>query len=188
MGKVRRRQRTYKNRSRSAKHHKKIINMKGCSNRNCGQTGGCCGVMSGGSKKRRQVGGAFSAWNPTSGGEFYTNNSYNVQPDRMMEATRTTLGSDAFGGGGRSKRKGRKFRISKGRTIRNKKLQKGGVCSQQKGGVCGEQQQKGGSIIQEFWNGTGLINDMASNAYAGYKGLDPMPSSSVYRDQFARLV
>jgi hypothetical protein len=93
MGKVRRRQRTYKNRSRSAKHHKKIINMKGCSNGQCGQKGGCCGVMTGGRKTRRQVGGAFSAWNPTSGGEFYTKNSYNVQPDRMMEATRTVLGS-----------------------------------------------------------------------------------------------
>jgi hypothetical protein len=181
MGKLRRRQRTYKNRSRSAKHPKKIINMKGCSNRNCGQTGGCCGVMSGGSKKRRQVGGAFSAWNPTSGGEFYTNNSYNVQPDRMLEATRTTLESTpvnvAFGGGGRSKRKGRprlKFR----RTNKNENLQKGVT----------HPQQKGGSIIQEFWNGTGLINDMVSTAYRGYNGLDPLPSSSVYRGQFARVV
>ena len=177
MGKVRRRQRTYKNSSRSAKHHTQIINMKGCSNRNCVQTGGCCGVMTGGSKKRRQVGGAFSAWNPTSGGEFYTNNSYNVQPDRMMEATRTTLESTpvnaAFGGGGRSKRKGRNGRKSRRtirRTIKNKKG------------------QAGGSLIQEFWNGTGLINDMTSNAYTSLKGVDPMPSSSVYRDQFSRAV
>jgi hypothetical protein len=149
--------------------------MKGCSNGQCaGQKGGCCGVMSGGRKTRRQVGGQWTAWNPTSGGEVYKINSYNVQPDRMMEATRTVLGSTqinpAFGGGGRSKRKGRKFRMSKGRTIRNKKG------------------QAGGSIIQEFWNATGLINDMASNAYTGYKGLDPRPSSSVYRDQFLRAV
>jgi hypothetical protein len=93
----------------------------------------------------------------------------------MMEATRTVLGSTpintAFSGGGRSKRKGRKHRMSKGRTIRNKKGR-----------------QTGGSIIQEFWNATGLINDMASNAYAGYKGLDLRPSSSVYRDQFAKAV
>jgi hypothetical protein len=173
MGKIRRRQRSYKNRSRSAKH-RKIINMKGCSNRNCGQTGGCCGVMSGGRNTRRQVGGAWSAWNPTSGGEFYTNNSYNVQPDRMMEATRTVLGSNAFGGGGRSKRKGRQSRRTIRKTIRNK-LQKGGSGSP-------------GSLIQEFWNGTGLINDMASNAYRAYNGLEPLPSSSVYRDQFSRVV
>jgi hypothetical protein len=140
--------------------------MKGCSNRNCGQTGGCCGVMSGGRKTRRQVGGQWSAWNPTSGGEVYKLNSYHVQPDRMMEATRTVLGSDAFAGGGRSKRKGRKSR----RTVRNKKG------------------QAGGSVIQEFWNGAGLINDMASNAYRAYNGVEPLPSSSVYRDQFARAV
>ncbi len=161
--------------------------MKGCSNRNCGQTGGCCGVMSGGRKTRRQTGGQWSAWNPTSGGNVHNLNLYNNQPDRMMEATRTVLGSTpinaTFGGGGRSKRKGRNHRMSKGRTrtIRNKKGQKGGVC-----GVLS--QQKGGSIIQEFWNGTGLINDMVSNAYAGYRGIDPMPSSSAYRDQFSRLV
>lgn len=175
MGKLRTRQRSYKNRSRSAKHPKKIINMKGCSNGQCvGQKGGCCGLMTGGSKTRRQTGGQWSAWNPTSGGEFYRNNSYNVQPDRMMEATRTVLGSTpinaAFGGGGRSKRKGRKHRMSKGRTIRNKKG------------------QTGGSIVQEFWNAAGLINDMASDAYRGYNGLEPMPSSSVYRDQFAKAV
>ena len=170
MGKVRRRQRTYKNRSRSAKRHQKIINMKGCSNGQCtGQTGGCCGVM---------TGGAFSAWNPTSGGEFYKLNSYNIQPDRMMDATRTVLGSAAFGGGGRSKRKGRKhlkFRRTSRRTIKNKKLQKGGSGTT-------------GSIIQEFMNAKGIINDMVSNAYTGYKGLDPLPSSVVYRDQFLRAV
>jgi hypothetical protein len=117
-----------------------------------------------------------------------------------MEATRTVLGSTpinaTFGGGGRSKRKGRNHRMSKGRTrtIRNKKGQKGGVLSQQKGGVLSQQkggvlsQQKGGSIIQEFWNGTGLINDMFSNAYRGYNGIEPLPSSSVYRDQFSRVV
>jgi hypothetical protein len=149
--------------------------MKGCSNRNCGQTGGCCGLMTGGRKTRRQVGGQWSAWNPTSGGEVYKLNSYNVQPDRMMEATKTVLGSTpintAFSGGGRSKRKGRKHRMSKGRTIRNKKGR-----------------QAGGSIIQELRNATGLINDMASSAYRGYNGLEPMPSSSVYRDQFAKAV
>ncbi len=160
--------------------------MKGCSNGQCGQKGGCCGVMTGGRKTRRQVGGAFSAWNPTSGGEFYTKNSYNVQPDRMMEATRTVLGSTpinaAFGGGGRSKRKGRKNRMSKGRTIRNKKLQEGDLPQR------GVLPQKGGSIINEFMNAKGLINDMVSNAYTSYKGVDPFPSSSVYRDQFLRAV
>ncbi len=181
MGKVRTRQRTYKNRSRSTKRQQKIINMKGCSNGQCaGQKGGCCGLMSG---------GAFSAWNPTSGGEFYTKNSYNVQPDRMLEATRTVLGSTrvngAFGGGGRSKRKGRKHAKFR-RTIKNNKLQKGGVCgnlSQQKGGGGSP-----GSIIQEFWNGAGLINDMASTTYTSYKGIDPLPSSAVYRGQFSRPV
>jgi hypothetical protein len=71
--------------------------------------------------------------------------------------------------------------MSKGRTIRNKKGQKGGVCGD-------TPQQKGGTAIQEFMNGARLINDMASNAYRGYNGLEPMPSSVVYRDQFAKVV
>jgi hypothetical protein len=175
MGKLRRRQRTNKNRSRSAKHHKKIINMKGCSNGSCGQTGGCCGLMTGGgSKTQGQTGGAWSMWNPTSGGEFYKLNTYGVQADRMMEATQTTLGSAKFGGGGRSRRKGRKNRMirrSKGRTIRNKK-----------------RQQNGGSIIQELLNAKGDFMDMAGSAYASYKGITPMPSSAVYRDQFSKVV
>jgi hypothetical protein len=184
MGKLRRRHRTYKNRPRSAKHHKKIINMKGCSNGQCaGQKGGCgCGLC-GGSK---QTGGAWSTWNPTSGGEFFPKNSYNVQPDRMIEATRTTLGSTPFsaavGGGGRSKRKGRKHRTSKRRTIRIKKG--GNRCISQQNGGGGSP----GSIIQEFINAKSEISDMIGNAYTSYKGIDPMPSSAVYRDQFLKVV
>ena len=181
MGKLRRRQRTYKNRPRSAKHHKKIINMKGCSNGQCaGQKGGCnCGLSGGGN----QTGGAWSAWTPSSGGEFFSKNSYNVQPDRMLQATQTTLGSAQFraavGGGSRSKRKGRKYRGSR-RTIRNKKLHKK---PQQKGGSGNT-----GSIIQEFINAKGDISDMVGNAYTSYKGIDPMPSSAVYRDKILKVV
>ncbi len=148
--------------------------MKGCSNGKCGQTGGCCGLMTGGSKQQRQTGGAWSVWNPTSGGEFFPNNSYNVQPDRMLQSTQTTLASAKFGGGGRSRRKGRKngmIRRSKGRTIRNKK-----------------RLQNGGTIIQELLNAKGDFMDMAGSAYASYKGITPMPSSSVYRDQFSKVV
>jgi hypothetical protein len=72
--------------------------------------------------------------------------------------------------------------MSKGRTIRNKKLQEGDLPQR------GVLPQKGGSIINEFMNAKGLINDMVSNAYTSYKGVDPFPSSSVYRDQFLRAV
>ena len=156
--------------------------MKGCSNGKCAsQTGGCgCGLSGGG-----QTGGAWSTWNPTSGGEFYKLNSYDVQPDRMLQATQTTLGSARFsaavGGGSRSKRKGRKNKKIR-KTIRRKKSRKSRI-SQQTGGSGST-----GSIIQEFINAKGDITDMIGNAYTSYKGLEPMPSSAVYRDQFLKVL
>ena len=150
--------------------------MKGCSNGKCAsQTGGCgCGLMSGGSK-RAQTGGAWSMWNPISGGEFYKLNAYGEQADRILEPTRTTLGSAKFGGGWYSRRKGRNVGKSKGRTIRSKKgLQKGGSGST-------------GSIVQELMNAKGDLSDMIGNVYTSYKGLDPLPSSAVYRDQYSRI-
>lgn len=183
MGKFRRRQRTNKNRMRSAKHQQKIINMKGCSNsKRSRQKGGCgCSLFSGGSKQT-QMGGAWSAWNPTSGGEFFAKNTYDVQPDYETVQTRTTLGGEPFSGGGRSRQKGRKLksRRAKNRTIKNyKRFNKKGVLPQQQGGAGNT-----GSVFQEITNFKGGFMDMLGNAYTSYKGIDSFPSSAAYKGQF----
>lgn len=197
MGKLRTRKRTNKNRLRSAKNQQKIINMKGCSNsKRSRQKGGCgCSLFSGGSK-RMQRGGAWSAWNPTSGGEFFAKNMYNDQPDYATVQTNTTLGSEPFSGGGRSRQKGRKLKskTAKDITIRNYKgLNKKG-CPSHKMGACNResQQQEGGgnteSIFQEVTNFKGGFMDMLGNAYTSYKGIDTFPSSVAYKGHFASAV
>lgn len=106
-------------------------------------------------------GGSRTFWDPMApevGGIAYKMNPYNVQVDRMMEQTRTMLG------GAKSKK----------RSNKNKKMRKS--------------LRGGGLIPQELLNFRNDLNGTITNVYTSLKGVDPVVSPAVYKDQYSRPV